>query len=175
MIIEAKPPNHIILSVVVLFFFCWIFGLIALIMGMQVHTYMYVYIHECTCIDVLHCMVHIGVVQCTYNVIFSPLVSNLFANLADRNSIHVHVCTHTCTFTCQGRRNHGCAGCWHTPIASLVPGSQLGSAWRYARWPGAPLWKIIFLRHCMWKLVESIYVQEIGTQTSSLKSTCTPC
>ena len=35
-IVEAKPPNHIILSVVVLVAFCWVFGLIALIVGMQV-------------------------------------------------------------------------------------------------------------------------------------------
>ncbi|CAI8036019.1 hypothetical protein GBAR_LOCUS20207 [Geodia barretti] len=35
-VIEPKPPNHILLSLIVFLMFCWVFGLIALIMGMQV-------------------------------------------------------------------------------------------------------------------------------------------
>lgn len=34
--VEPKPPNHIIFSLIVFLLFCWVFGLIALIMGMQV-------------------------------------------------------------------------------------------------------------------------------------------
>ena len=34
--VEIKPSNYIVLSIITLLFFCWIFGLIGLIVGMQV-------------------------------------------------------------------------------------------------------------------------------------------
>lgn len=35
--VEIKPPNYVVLSIITLLFFCWIFGLIGLIVGLQVH------------------------------------------------------------------------------------------------------------------------------------------
>ena len=35
-VVELKPRNHILFSLIVFLLFCWVFGLIALIMGMQV-------------------------------------------------------------------------------------------------------------------------------------------
>ena len=34
--LNVKPPNYLVMSVIVLFFFCWIFGLIALFTSLQV-------------------------------------------------------------------------------------------------------------------------------------------
>ena len=34
--VEIKPPNYVVLSIITLLFFCWIFGLIGLIVGLQV-------------------------------------------------------------------------------------------------------------------------------------------
>lgn len=34
--VQVKPPNHIILSVITMIFFCWVFGLIALLFAIQV-------------------------------------------------------------------------------------------------------------------------------------------
>lgn len=36
LVVEVKPPNYIVLSVIVFLCFCWVFGLIGLIMGLQV-------------------------------------------------------------------------------------------------------------------------------------------
>lgn len=38
-VIEAKPPNYIVLSLIVFLLFCWIFGLIGLIVGLQVRVH----------------------------------------------------------------------------------------------------------------------------------------
>ena len=35
-VMEIKPPNYIVLSVITMLFFCWIFGLIGLVVGSQV-------------------------------------------------------------------------------------------------------------------------------------------
>lgn len=35
-VLEIKPPNYLILSIITMLFFCWIFGLVALIVGSQV-------------------------------------------------------------------------------------------------------------------------------------------
>ena len=40
--VEIKPPNYVVLSIITLLFFCWIFGLIGLVVGLQV------YIRTCT-------------------------------------------------------------------------------------------------------------------------------
>lgn len=37
-VVDIKPPNYVVLSVITMIFFCWIFGLIALLSGMQVRT-----------------------------------------------------------------------------------------------------------------------------------------
>jgi len=34
--LDVKPPNYVVLSVITMIFFCWIFGLIALLVGLQV-------------------------------------------------------------------------------------------------------------------------------------------
>lgn len=34
--VEIKPSNYVVLSIITMLFFCWIFGLIGLIVGMQV-------------------------------------------------------------------------------------------------------------------------------------------
>ena len=36
-VVEAKPANYVLLSVIVLVVFCWVFGLIGLIVGIQVY------------------------------------------------------------------------------------------------------------------------------------------
>ena len=36
MFVEVKPSNYIVMSVITMLFFCFIFGLIALFVGMQV-------------------------------------------------------------------------------------------------------------------------------------------
>ena len=33
---ELKPPNYLVLSIITMVLFCWIFGLIGLLVGMQV-------------------------------------------------------------------------------------------------------------------------------------------
>ena len=35
-VVELKPPNYLVLSIITMVFFCWIFGLIGLLVGMQV-------------------------------------------------------------------------------------------------------------------------------------------
>ena len=34
--VHIKPPNYVVLSVITMVFFCWIFGLIGLLVGLQV-------------------------------------------------------------------------------------------------------------------------------------------
>ena len=36
MVVEGKPPNYFVLSLITLLCFCWIFGIVALVVGSQV-------------------------------------------------------------------------------------------------------------------------------------------
>ena len=40
--VEIKPPNYVVLSIITLLFFCWIFGLIGLVVGLQVYAYVHI-------------------------------------------------------------------------------------------------------------------------------------